>query len=252
MFCERLNLKRKGIEILRYMLPQRLKAYVKIYAAANSVWISLEHLKKKGFIPKVIVDIGAYVGDWAKHAKEIFPDSYILMIEAQPDKEECLKQVKASFPSSVDYKMCLLGAQNQDAVRFFQMGSGSSVFEEQSTIPRKILNLPIRTLDDVIIEKGLGAVSFLKLDVQGYEIEILKGAKDTLKNVEFILMEVAFLTYNKGAPLLYEVIKFMKDHGWVAYDVCSFIRYRDGTLLQVDIMFVREDSKWRTQNRNFI
>jgi hypothetical protein len=48
---------------------------------------SLENLKRNGFVPKVIIDIGAYVGAWTEMAKGVFPNSYFLMIEAQPSKE---------------------------------------------------------------------------------------------------------------------------------------------------------------------
>src|SRR3989338_719853 len=96
----------------------------------------MRNLKRKGFYPKAIVDIGAYVGMWTIQINKIFPDSYILMIEAQPDKEACLKKVKDKFPSSVDYIINLVGSRNQDAMEFFQMGTGSSVLEEQSNVPR--------------------------------------------------------------------------------------------------------------------
>jgi hypothetical protein len=126
------------------------------------------------------------------------------------------------------------------------MESGSSVLAEQSNVPRKVLSLPMETLDDILLEKKLKNVSFLKLDVQGYEMEVLKGATETLKEVEVVMTEVSFLPYNRSGPLFNEVVQFMKGHEFVAYDICSLMRfYLDGSLLQADVIFVREKSPYR-------
>jgi len=207
---------------------------------------SLENLKRNGFVPKLIIDIGAYVGHWTEMAKSVFPNSYFLMIEAQPSKEASLKSVKAKFLTSVDYRISLLGASRQQDTPFFEMESGSSVLAEQSNVPRKVLSLPMETLDDILLEKKLKNASFLKLDVQGYEMEVLKGATETLKEVEVVMTEVSFLPYNRSGPLFNEVVQFMKDHEFVAYDICSLMRfYLDGSLLQADVIFVRENSPYR-------
>ncbi len=61
----------------------------------------------------------------------------------------------------------------------------------------------------------------MKLDVQGYEIEVMKGGNIALTNSEAVLMEVALLEYNRGAPLINEVFEFMSSFGFVPYDFCS-------------------------------
>jgi len=96
------------------------------------------------------------------------------------------------------------------------------------------------------MEKNLDGVSFLKLDTQGYEIEVLKGATNTLKDVEVVLTEVSFLAYNRNGPVFHEIVQFMKDYGFIAYDICSLMRYHlDGSLIQADMIFVRQDSPYR-------
>lgn len=79
--------------------------------------------------------------------------------------------------------------------------------------------------------------------MQGYELEVLKGATLTLANVSVVLMEVSLLGINKGAPLLSEVLQFMTERGFRAYDICSFIRRPlDNALWQSDFLFVKEGS----------
>ena len=87
-------------------------------------------------------------------------------------------------------------------------------------------------------------VDFIKLDVQGYELEVLKGGQKALQSVECILMEVSLIGVNQGAPLLHEVISYMKNIGFFVYDICSFVRRPiDQALWQIDVIFVKESSR---------
>jgi hypothetical protein len=132
------------------------------------------------------------------------------------------------------------------AVEFYKMGTGSSVFEERSNAPRQVLFIPMRTLDSVAIEKNFIHASLLKLDVQGNELGILRGASALLSNVECVLLEASFLQYNKGAPLFGEVVRFMAERGFVLFDIGALVRWaKDNSLLQGDFLFVREDSALR-------
>lgn len=215
-------------------------------------WKVLRNLKKKGVAPHTIIDCGAYDGQWALTFKKIFPRSKILMIEANPDEEKNLQKIKSRHPATMDYAIALLGEYSNRRATFYQMGTGSSIFEEQSNIPRKALTLTTKTLDEVVSEKKIHGVDFVKLDVQGYELEVLKGAGQTLKNVEIILMEAAFLEYNKGAPLVSDVVYFMNDLGFIIYDIGTIFRWsEDSALLQADLIFVKRDSPLRFRFFNY-
>jgi len=206
-----------------------------------SVEWSLRNIAALGFQPRRIVDVGAYVGGWTRMAKAIFPGASVLMIEAQREREGNLRRVCDEFNGSVTYRMSLLGATHRERAPFYQLETGSSVLFEQSSIERTKVEYEMQTLDDVAVEAGFDEVDLLKLDVQGYELEVLKGASRTLSGVQVILTEVSLLGVNKGAPLLREVIEFMSSRGFRVYDICSLIRRPlDGALWQSDLLFVRE------------
>jgi hypothetical protein len=103
----------------------------------------------------------------------------------------------------------------------------------------------MRTLDEVLQSEGLQSPEFLKLDVQGYEIEVLRGGAQALDRAQVVLLELSFLQYNRAAPLFDEVIQFMKNKGFVVFDVCNLQRWQDEVLLQADVFFVRTDSPFR-------
>jgi hypothetical protein len=111
----------------------------------------------------------------------------------------------------------------------------------------------MRTIDDVVSSSNMQIPTFLKLDVQGYEYEVLNGAKKTLQGVEVILAEVNLLDLYKGAHLLDELIAFLRNNGFVAFDICGFHRRPlDAALWQADFIFVpigsplRADKRWST------
>lgn len=215
----------------------------KSFQMASVEW-SLRNIRALGFRPGRVVDVGAYVGNWTRMAKSIFPESKVLMVEAQPSKEPEMRRACAEHPpGEVSYRITLLGPEEREGVRFYELETGSSVLSEQSSIARTEATYPMRTLDAVLSEAGFGGADLLKLDVQGYELEVLKGAGRTLEGAEVVLMEVSLLRVNEGAPLLADVLQFMGERGFRAYDICSFIRRPlDNALWQSDFIFVRETS----------
>src|ERR1700687_4549123 len=118
-----------------------------------------------------------------------------------------------------------------------------------TSMPRSTVQLPMDTLDNLISEASHGPY-MLKLDVQGFELEVLRGADRVLKNTEVCLLEVALMEYNHGAPLLAEVVAFMASRGFVVYDISGmFRRESDNALYMVDLMFAHKDSALRSQKR---
>src|ERR1700694_4667889 len=61
------------------------------YAMGNSMWWSLENVKRSGFSPRTVLDVGAYIGDWTQRTRMIWPDAQYLMVEPQPNKHERLR-----------------------------------------------------------------------------------------------------------------------------------------------------------------
>ena len=142
-----------------------------------SMQSTLHDLKQRGFTPSTAIDVGAYHGEWTKMFKKIFSSAKILMIEAQKEKDQILSGVCENFSGTVSCEIALLGAKDGAEVDFVQMETGSSVFEESSPYARKRLKKTLITLDALLeAYKDFQQIDFLKLDVQGYELEILKGA----------------------------------------------------------------------------
>lgn len=223
---------------------------VKFHNSQITMFGSIENLREAGFVPAGIIDIGANVGNWTRSVAEVFPGARIHMIEAQPALADDLRATANESGNQVTFGIGLLGAERADAVQFYTINTGSSVFEEVTNLEKEVVTLPMVPLDDIADIRALQEPIFLKLDVQDYEIEVLKGASNTLSRTEVVLMEVALLPYNKGAPLMPEVVSFMDELGFTPYDVCGQLRrVSDKALFQIDMIFVRKTSTLRKHRR---
>jgi FkbM family methyltransferase len=210
---------------------------------------SLIRMKRLGFRPSVAIDVGAYVGDWTRIFKRVFPDASVLMIEPQQSKIPALTRVTSEL-SNVELRSALLGGEPQASVGFCESETASSVLTEAANRLPPTTHMEMTTLD-VMTQDGLFArPDFIKLDVQGYEIEVLRGAVRTLESTEAVLVEVNLLRLHQGAPLFHESAEYMGQCGFQVYDVCSLIRRPfDGAIWQADVIFVRSSSLLVASNR---
>jgi FkbM family methyltransferase len=257
-------LKTAAIRVLNRVLPGRTKnsffhlsfhlaraefeRFAHEYSFAPHMQFGLTEMAMRGFYPKTIIDVGAFEGAWSHMVKQIWPISRLCMIEPNLEKRTHLVKVAKDLDATLFFE--LLGAENNQAVRFNVMGSGSSIMKERSGVPRTVETRYLRTLDAMI--KEIKPPGLLKIDAQGYELQILKGALETLLRVDAVLLEIAIIEINEGAPIFHDVIGFMRSHGFVAYDILEIHRRPlDKALNQIDVMFVREHSVLLSDKRHF-
>jgi FkbM family methyltransferase len=213
----------------------------------------LEHLRENGFAPAAILDIGANAGEWSRVAAAVFGPSKIVMFDGDPENEPALHNTVREIGARSSYTLCLLGSEKKDEVTFYRPEAGttgSSVLPEMTSYDKEAIRLPMDTLDDRTETAGLGAPLLMKLDVQGFELEILKGGKRTLQAAEVVIMEASLLPYNEGAPLFADVVAFMHQEGFAVYDFCGQNRREsDHALFQTDVVFARRESALRARRK---
>jgi FkbM family methyltransferase len=225
------------------VVPRTWKRRVKVSVLhMPDVESSMLRMKSLGFLPQTVVDVGAYHGDWTRTCKEVFPQVRVLMVEPQHECQVKLQGLARRL-AGLSVQPVLLGATEKDKVGFFSLETASSVFPETAKTDAPSAYLQMTTLDKLTERTAFATPDFLKLDVQGYELEVLKGAERALDYVQAILMEVNLIEVYKGAPLFHDVSSFMAARGFVLYDVCTlFHRPYDGALWQMDVVFLRSSS----------
>lgn len=196
-------------------------------------------LSNQGFSPRCIIDVGAYEGNWTRLARRVFTDVPVIMVEPQASKKVHLNRVANELPKTT-YVQALLTSQSGQENTFFEMETGSSIFPENSNVARKATHLVSQTLDEIAV--GIGSPIMLKIDVQGAELEVLKGGESTLRECEVVQLEVAVASYNSGAPTILEVLEFMDARGFRPFDISGETRHGGGSLVQIDLLFAPDGS----------
>lgn len=173
----------------------------------------LENLKQKGFEPKVIYDIGSCVLHWTNEAKILWPDAKYILFDAF-DPAEFLYE-------GYDYHIGVLSDSVKN-VEWWQNDyypGGNSYYKETGrtdffTDDIKSKTRETKTLDQVVKERGFPPPDFIKIDVQGSEVDILKGATETLKSVKNLIVELQHTEYNQGAPQVHQSLPFIESIGF--------------------------------------
>ena len=195
------------------------------------------HLKGKGYYPKSIIDIGANLGQFYNLVKSIYPDSKVLSVEGNP---ECENELRNNNPN---YLITLLGSEKTTKTFYVNKNdrtcTGASIYKETTEFYDDCneFTLPMTTLDSL-----QQSFDLIKIDVQGAELDILKGGVKTIMDCDFILVELSINKYNDGAPSADEVIVFLSNLGFQINDIFSHF-YFNNTLTQIDILFINTSKK---------
>tara|TARA_B100002019_G_C21205534_1_gene566434 strand:- start:373 stop:1086 length:714 start_codon:yes stop_codon:yes gene_type:complete len=203
---------------------------------------SLNKIKKKGFYPKNILDIGAQYGQWTKLVRKyVYPDSYYQLIEPINYKE--LDNLKKF--NNISCINILLGNKEEEVVWYEKRNGGDSIYKENTEYYKscKGINKFTKKLDDINLKET--NFDLIKIDTQGSEIDIIEGGLKLVSKAEFLLLEIPFFgAYNQGVPSFQVHIEKIDNFGFIPYDIVSLQRITSDILIQIDVLFVNKNSKF--------
>jgi FkbM family methyltransferase len=128
----------------------------------------------------------------------------------------------------------------------------------------RVIEVDAVTLDQALSETGVQHVDYLKLDIEGAELAVLKAGPTALKTCSAIKVEVSFLPQRRGQPLADEIVSFVRSQGFIWVDIRDtrhwrrrplpphpyIVRgpmpYSRGILAQTDLIFLRDLSAIET------
>lgn len=206
--------------------PQQ-SAFDRLLELSNQRLLPTKHVEylytmktDQGKEPKVIYDIGACVLHWTREAVNVWPQSQFIAFEAMEESAAIFEHYRAP------YHIGVLSSSDGSEVTFYQNTThpgGNSYYRENEEInPNASTYFPdtvartvrTRTLDSIVQERGFPMPDLIKMDVQGAELDILKGASACLSHARDVILELQKVEYNKGAPLRDEVISYMGIQGF--------------------------------------
>jgi FkbM family methyltransferase len=224
-------------ETADYCENQHFRYFAHIEKAINLV-------KKSGKEAGTIIDVGGADGTTPKMFAVSFPHSEIFIFE--PLKEN-YRHIEALAVQYQNFKLIKKAAGNENGKTFINKASritSSSIYElnadNNSSFFSETLQssqkeeIDITRLDDVI-PKGTN-VSILKIDVQGFELEVLKGGVGTLRDVCIIVLEVNNHQGYKGSPAYFEIDEFLRNNNFELFDIFPSLHDQD-RLKEWDIIY---------------
>lgn len=191
-----------------------------------------------------VIDVGAHTGAWTRSALEYFPDAYYSLFEPQRDlltsQHDLARNEKIIFyfhgvgPKSELRKMTK--SPRRDSFSF-------QWSEEQAVkLGREQFEIEVVALDDFLEKTSyhLPSPDILKIDAEGWDLEVLKGAEKTVANSEIVLLEAGVMNKNFSNNAR-EVINVMFERGFTLFDITDLNRTsRDGGLWNVELAFVQQ------------
>ncbi len=202
------------------------------------------------FHPTTILDVGANIGSVAKELALLYQPAVLGLVEANPELASRLTKKDIGCEKKVF--ACAMG-EKVGTIPFtiVRKGDGEN-FASSSVLPlsteakslwnlknEETIHVPMRTLDDVWLECGGGkSLDLLKLDVQGYEPQVLMGGVETLKRTKVIVAEISFFREYDGQWFFRQLYDYLLELGFDFSAMYEMARKDNWTPLQCNGVFV--------------
>ena len=197
--------------------------------------------------PNTIIDIGSNKGQFMILIEKMFPNKIIYSFE--PIEEMLQKQKKFFYyKKNVFFNNFALGNEISKKDFFITNRKDSSSFLKIVENKNKSKNyeikekrqIQINTLDNYFLDKNIILPILIKIDVQGFELEVLKGSKELLKKTDYLLLEVSDSEMYRSQASEVAVIEFLKRLNFQIYKSSNWKSIKNTSFNQRDILFKKQ------------
>jgi len=233
---------------------RQLAHAVKMVAAPKPEMMdaAIAHLAAKKFNPKVVFDLGAAKGYWTERFAWHWPEAEVFMIDPLEESEPYLKTLCAK-DSRFHYLRTAVGKESGTlTMNITKDFDGSSLLPFPAPDPKRQRQIQVQRIDDLLAEGKLKAPDLVKLDVQGFELNVMDGGQRMFETAEVFIIEVSVFRFMENCPRVDEVVRYMADRKFIFFDIAGMLRRPfENDMGQMDIVFVSEKSPLVGSNRWF-
>jgi FkbM family methyltransferase len=193
----------------------------------------------------IIIDGGAHAGN----VIEVFLTQYtapiIYAFEPNPNLINILKKKYISRSNINIYPFALGSETTKSLFNIINAGASSSILNPSDILRRyhgdnanieKTFEVPVVRLDDVLNDVGI--IDLLKLDLQGYELEALKGSEIILRRTKIITTEIEFVPLYEKQPLFADIDEYLRRYDFRLYNLYELWTQQDGQLTAGDAVYL--------------
>jgi FkbM family methyltransferase len=201
-------------------------------------------LKKMGFTPQHIVDVGANHGAWTREALRYFPDAHYTLLEPQ-------NWLKKSFQDILDanskvqyypvgagekegfFHFTIVDRDDSCSFRYSQEEAKAAGFEQ--------IEIPVVTLNSLLSNSALPVPDIIKIDAEGLDVAVLKGASGFFGKTEIFMVEAGVVNKSFDNSFL-KLINFMDEKDYRLFEITDLNRpFQPQVLWLVELVFVKKD-----------
>ena len=198
---------------------------------------------------RIVIDAGAHIGTFSKAVSLALPQARVLAFEPSKSTFARLKSSVRDF-ANVEPHNCALGARKcRLSLANSQLEASNSLLSiskkhtdawpESNTT--SVEEVDVRTINEFFPAGKPDSGIFLKADVQGYELEVFRGAEDLLDSITVIQVECSFVTLYEDSPLFSDVVEFLYARGFRIAKIFDLLSPPGShEAVSCDAVFVRE------------
>jgi len=217
-------------------------------------WESVHYLRllrwrDEGFGPLIVYDIGAHVGLWSAMVQDLFHPRQVVLFEPQAQFHKIALRRQPNSAANWRLMPYALGDRSADVDLYRTRNQAASSLlrpiETQSTIDLPTASegtQPVRVmmLDELAEKEMLPGPDLIKIDVQGFEAQVLAGGEKTMRQTQRAVIEVSLHTLYQSQKLIGDILPLVAHAGFAVDDITeAYSPWPDLRLWQVDIWLRR-------------
>jgi len=199
---------------------------------------------------KTIFDVGANVGQTTKELRRWFPDAYVHAFEPTPASREAYQHLHATDPRVKLWPYAIASQPGRATFHINQRSMTNSLLTSAPTSAQWVgeanvtnverIEVEVRTLDEFCEANRVERVDILKLDIQGSELDALRGATELFrrKAVRYVCLEAPFVLLYERQAFFHEIREFLAAQGCELYGLFKLARHESDRLLFADALFM--------------
>jgi FkbM family methyltransferase len=198
----------------------------------------------------IVVDIGAGEGTYTSVFAKTSRVSAVYAFEPAPATFAKLVHAVSAYPQVRCFNIALGDANGRETLYEYSDSSVSSLLEmeerQERLLPSSTVSsettVDVMRLDDLVDARAVAQPDLIKIDVQGFEDRVLRGAESSLKRTRYCVIELSFVSMYKGSLLFDEIYEQMRDKGFRLVGVAGPIAGPLGAAPQIDGVFRNEEA----------
>ena len=222
--------------------PRLLKALL-----SSRVLASTEHRRVLCDHLRTAVDIGANRGQFSLAVRQWVPKARVIAFEPLPDPAATFRKVFRGDSKVMLYQAAIGPIAGEAIIHVSEADDSSSLLPISPWQPKlfpgtsevRTETVRVGRLFDFILAKDVVSPALLKLDVQGYELDALRGCMELLQAFDIILVECSFMELYVGQAFAHQVIEFLNMQGFMLRSVYNLEYNRRGEAIQGDFVFAK-------------